>query len=156
MPKKQGKKAGEGAGVKAKPRPTTKKAKPKGAAKKPAKVKAAPKPAAPAFTSVHADLPKREPVWNERRVAVVTAMRELGAMSATTAVTASAIAQAAGIPEAEVFRVKVILDVYRVNELVHNGYAQTVRVQGSRELSYFLTKAGQTTTFPAKSATTEG
>lgn len=116
-------------------------------AKKP-KGKATAKPAV--FKSVHADEPKREVVWSERRVAVVKAMRKLGAVSATTAVTASAIAKAAGIPEDEVFRVKVVLDVYRVTELVHNGFAKSVRPEGSRELAYYLTPKGKATDFPVK------
>jgi hypothetical protein len=100
--------------------------------------------------SVHADLPKREPVWSERRVAVVKGMRKLGAVSESTAKTAIEIAKAAGIDQDDVYRVKVILDVYRTNELVHNGFAKSVRYPGERELRYFLTKKGQTTTFPVK------
>jgi hypothetical protein len=100
--------------------------------------------------SVHADLPKREPVWSERRVAVVKGMRKLGAVSESTAKTAIEIAKAAGIEQDDVYRVKVILDVYRTNELVHNGFAKSVRYPGERELRYFLTKKGQTTTFPVK------
>ena len=103
--------------------------------------------------SVHADEPTREVVWSERRVAVVKAMRKLKAITEASAVTAAAIAKAAGIDEDEVFRVKVILDVYRVNELLHNGYAKSVRPEGSRELHYYLTKTGQATKFPAKQPT---
>lgn len=38
--------------------------------------------------SVNAQEEKREPKWNERRVALVKAMRALGAVNYTTAVTA--------------------------------------------------------------------
>lgn len=100
--------------------------------------------------SVHADEPQREVRWSERRVAVVKAMRQLGAESAETARTAGEVAVAAGIPETEAFRVKVALDVYRTGELLHNGYAKSVRWQGERELRYYLTEKGLTTEFSAK------
>lgn len=46
--------------------------------------------------------------------------------------------------------VKIILDVYRTSELLHNGFAESCRHEGERGLRYFLTKKGQTTTFPVK------
>jgi hypothetical protein len=121
------------------------------ATEKPVKKVAKPKAEKPTvFKSVHADEPKREVVWNERRVAVVKAMRKLGAVSVGTAVTAGAIAKAAGIPDDEVFRVKIVLDVYRTSELTHNGFAKSVRPEGSRELAYYLTAKGKDTDFPVK------
>jgi hypothetical protein len=115
------------------------------------KAKPAAKPATEApLKSVHADEPQREVVWSDRRVAVVKAMRQLDAVSAETARTAGEIAGAAGIPEDEVFRVKTILDVYRTNELLHNGYAKSVRLEGERGLRYYLTPKGETTDFPQK------
>jgi hypothetical protein len=103
--------------------------------------------------SVHADLPTREPKWSDRRKAVVLAMRKLGATGVTTAVPASKIAEVAakhGAPEVadRVDLVKIILDVYRTAELLHNGFAASTRPEGSRELCYYLTKKGQTTKFP--------
>jgi hypothetical protein len=92
----------------------------------------------PVFRSVHADLPQREPVWSERRIAVVTVMRELGAKSEGTAVTAGEIAAKAGIED--VYRVKVHLDIYRQHELTHNSYARTMK--GGRSLKYYLTQKG--------------
>lgn len=105
--------------------------------------------------SVHAGKPQREPNWNARRVAIVKAMRELKATSPTAGRTAAEIAAKAakkGAPELadRVDLVKVVLDVYRTAELVHNGFAASVRLEGERELRYYLTKKGQTTTFPAK------
>lgn len=102
------------------------------------------KTAAVPFRSVNADQPTRPIVWNPRRIAVVVAMRTLHATSPETAKTAGEIAARAGIPTDEVFRVKVILDIYRLNELPHNGYTKSVRPQGSRELHYYLTELGQT------------
>jgi hypothetical protein len=96
------------------------------------------------FQSVHAGEPQRVIVWSDRRIAVVKAMRKLGCKSPETAKTAGEIAKKAGMPDDEVFRVKVILDVYRTNELLHNGYAQSYREEGSRELRYYLTRKGQT------------
>jgi hypothetical protein len=103
--------------------------------------------------SVHADQPVREPNWTPRRVAVVKAMRQLGATSEDKAVTADAIAAKAaklGAPELKdrVDFVKIILDVYRTSELLHNGFAKSTRVEGVRGLSYYLTGKGVKTTFP--------
>lgn len=107
--------------------------------------------------SVNAGLDKREPKWSDRRVALVKAMRALGAVNFTTAVTAEDIAKKMGNVDGikmidRVDLVKIILDVYRTAELLHNGFAESCRHEGERGLRYFLTKKGQTTTFPAKEA----
>jgi hypothetical protein len=109
--------------------------------------------------SVHANEPKREPVWNPRRTAVVKAMRQLGCVDNQTGQTASVIAAKAakmGAPELAgedgPRLVKVILDVYRTNELIHNGFASSYRDGGERELRYFLTARGKKTEFPQKEA----
>lgn len=125
----------------------------KSATKKVVKPKVAKKPEvekSEVFKSVHADEPKREVVWSERRTAIVKAMRKLGAVSVATAATAGAIAKQAGMGEDEVVKVKIVLDVYRTNELIHNGYARSVRAEGTRELHYYLTTKGRETKFPAK------
>ena len=98
--------------------------------------------------SVHAKEPKREPVWNDRRTAIVKAMRTLGAVGKTTARTAGEIAAKAKIKD--VPTVKIVLDVYRTNELLHNGFADSVKHDGERELRYYLTAKGQKTQFPQK------
>lgn len=135
---------------------TTKKA-PKAAGKKAPAVKATKANTAPKSKpmpngeSVHAHLPTREPVWNARRVAVVKALRKLRATSEPSARTAAEIASASGLKDdtkPAIWRVRIVLDVYRATELVHNGFVRTVRE--GRELKYYLTKAGQTTMFPAK------
>ncbi len=100
--------------------------------------------------SVHADIPKREPHWSPRRIAVIKAMRALNATNSAQAVTASEIAKKAGTVEGiklsdRVDFVKIILDIYRTSELLHNGYAKSIRNAGERELRYYLTKKGQTT-----------
>lgn len=115
----------------------------------PQKANTAPKRAPmPNGKSVNASEAQREPVWSDRRVAVVKAMRKLGAVSDSTARTAEEICKSAGMAADDVFRVKVILDVYRTNELLHNGFAASCRHEGERALRYFLTKKGQKTTFP--------
>lgn len=140
-----------------------KKAAKKSAATKPAAKKEAPakpeaKPVKVEGTSVHANEPTREPNWSDRRKAVVLAMRELGGTGITTALTAEAIADKAaklGAPELAtknekgVFYTKIMLDVYRTNELVHNGFVATCKVEGERALRYYLTPKGRTTKFPA-------
>lgn len=131
--------------------------------------KKAPKPASkapkskpmPNGQSVHADQPTREPNWNPRRIAVVKAMRALGAIDASTAVTATEVGKKAGTVEGiklgeRVDLVKIILDVYRTSELLHNGFAASVRHEGERELRYYLTAKGKKTDFPQKAAATNG
>lgn len=105
--------------------------------------------------SVHASEPKREPVWSPRRVAIVKAMRSLNATSAEKARTATEIGTRAGKVDGvdlgkRVDLVKIVLDVYRTAELLHNGFAKSTRLEGDRELRYFLTEKGWTTTFPDK------
>lgn len=132
---------------------------PKGKAPTPkAKANTAPKSKPmPDGKSVHADEPKREPVWNPRRTAVVKAMRQLGCVDNQTGQTATVIAAKAakmGAPELAgedgPRLVKIILDVYRTNELIHNGFASSYRDSGERELRYFLTAKGRKTEFPQK------
>lgn len=114
--------------------------------------------------SVHADEPVREPKWSDRRKNIVLAMRKLGATGVTSAVGADAIADAAaklGSKELKgdkgILLTKIVLDVYRTNELVHNGFALTVKQEGTRALHYYLTQKGRNTKFPeaAKSASKE-
>lgn len=105
--------------------------------------------------SVHHTEPKREPKWNARRIAVVKAMRTLGAVDANNARTAGDIAKKAGSPDGvklseRVDLVKIILDVYRTSELIHNGFAASTREEGERELRYYLTAKGRSTSFPVK------
>jgi predicted transcriptional regulator len=97
--------------------------------------------------SVHADLPQREPRWNPSRLAVVKAMKALGAGDPSSAKTATQISAKCGV---DVKKVKIHLDVYRVTELLHNGYAKSVRTEGSRELSYYLTEKGRKLDVAAK------
>lgn len=127
---------------------------------KPAKANTAPKskPMSNDGRSVHADLPTREPKWNDRRRNVVLAMRNLGATTGKDAATAEMIAKAAGSlkgsPELKgedgPRLVKIILDVYRTAELIHNGFAASTRHEGDRALRYYLTAKGKTTKFPEK------
>lgn len=126
------------------PKPKAGKQKPK-AGKAAKVVKAAGK-----FESVHAEEPTREPKWSLRRVAVVKAMRALGAVDKTTARTAEDIAKKAGTVDGikladRVDLVKIILDVYRTAELLHNGYAASTKYDGERGLRYYLTAKGQKT-----------
>jgi hypothetical protein len=100
--------------------------------------------------SVHATEPKREPKWNPRRIALVKAMRTLGAVDAESARSPEDIAKKMGtvdgIKMAErVDLVKVILDVYRTSELIHNGFAKSCKVEGVRGNCYYLTAKGQST-----------
>lgn len=102
--------------------------------------------------SVKALEPTREPNWTPRRVAVVKAMRAMGATGATGAVTAEDISvkAAKAAPELadRVDLVKIILDVYRTSELLHNGFAKSVKHEGERGLRYYLTAKGMKTEFP--------
>ena len=105
--------------------------------------------------SVHADQPTREPHWSPRRVKLVEAMRKLGAKSETSAVLAEDIAKAMGTVDGvkmidRVDLVKIILDVYRTAELIHNGFAASSKHEGDRVLRYYLTKKGMATKFPVK------
>jgi len=151
--------------------PVVETAEPKAPAKKPAprpharvkapKVKAAKKASKKKSTapkskpmpdgkSVHATEPKREPKWNPRRIALVKAMRTLGAVDAESARSPEDIAKKMstvdGIKMAErVDLVKVILDVYRTSELIHNGFAKSCKVEGVRGNCYYLTAKGQST-----------
>jgi hypothetical protein len=112
--------------------------------KAPKKANTAPKSRPmPNGESVHAGEAKREVRWSDRRIAVVKAMRKLGAVSQESARTAGEIAKKAGIKEDDVAKVKIILDVYRVTELLHNDYAKSYKEEGVRELRYFLTKKGR-------------
>jgi hypothetical protein len=106
-------------------------------------------------TLAHAAEPTREPNWNPRRIAIVKAMRTLKAINPQSARTAGEIAKRAGKVDGvdltgRVDLVKIILDVYRTSELLHNGFASSVRMEGERELRYFLTAKGMKTAFPQK------
>lgn len=118
--------------------------------------------------SVNSNEPQREPVWNDRRKAIVMSLRKLGAVSATSAVTASKIAETAckmkEFPGAKILGDKTDtshgpkglwftkwhLSPSLTNELYHNGFVESTRIEGERELVYFLTSKGKTTKFPAK------
>ncbi len=105
--------------------------------------------------SVHSDEPVREPHWSPRRVALIKAMRALGAVNNGTAVTATEVAKKMGTVDGmkmidRVDIVKIHLDVYRTSELVHNKFAASTKHEGERELRYYLTAKGQKTTFPVK------
>jgi len=152
-----------------KPRPEVKKAvakatRPaKGESKAPASKAPKSKPM-PDGESVHANEPIREPKWSSRRVAIVKAMRNLRAVTESTAKSAAEIAVvAAKMGAAElgdmtdygnrgakgVYLVKCVLDVYRTAELVHNGFVASTKHEGDRELRYYLTDKGRKTTFPS-------
>jgi len=121
-------------------------------AKKPAKAasKPAPKAATPRAPG--------EVRWTPRRIAVVTALRQLGATSAGNAKTAGEIharaVKAKGVPELAdaapyhghgpkgVYLVKVCLDQYKPAELLATGYAASCKLEGERELRYYLTAKG--------------
>lgn len=117
--------------------------------------------------SVNSTEPQREPKWNDRRKAIVMALRKLGATSVTSAVTAEKISETASkmkeFPGAKVLGSKEVnkhhgpkglwytkwhLSYYLPAELTHNGFVASTRNEGSRELVYYLTKKGQTTKFP--------
>lgn len=118
--------------------------------------------------SVNENEPQREPVWNDRRKAIIMALRKLGAVNASSGVVASKIADTASkmkeFPKAKVLGDKTEtshgpkgiwftkwhLSPSLVNELHHNGFVQSTRVEGEREMVYFLTAKGKTTKFPAK------
>jgi len=128
--------------------------KPKAPKKAAKKAKTAPKSKPmPNGKSVHAAEPKREPVWNPRRVAFVKALRTLGATTEQSARTAAEVGAKMGTVggvkmSTRLDLVKIIGDVYRTAELVHNGFVKTVRLEGERELRYYLTAKGTSTTFP--------
>lgn len=132
------------------------KAKPKAKVEKKPAAKTVAKPKAKASTapkskpmsndgkSVHADLPQQEVkfdgVGGERRVAILKAMKALGATGVTTAIPPDKIAAKAKIDDVKV--VKIHLDVYRTGELLHNGYAKSTKSEEVRGNLYYLTAKG--------------
>lgn len=102
--------------------------------------------------SVKSGEPTREPNWSPRRVAIVKAMRALGADGPTSAASAEDIMAKASKAAPEladrVDLVKIVLDVYRTSELLHNGFAKSVKHEGERGLRYYLTAKGMKTEFP--------
>jgi hypothetical protein len=91
---------------------------------------------------MHAERASKPIVWSERRIAVVKAMKQLGAKNASTAVSAEDILKASKLKNVDVKTIKVHLDTYRGAELLAQGYAKSVRHEGQRALSYFLTAKG--------------
>lgn len=85
--------------------------------------------------------------WSDRRIAVVKAMRSLGAVSAAEAVPAGKIVEKAKFDGLDIKTCKIHLDVYRGNELLAHGFAKSIKHEGSRELSYYLTAAGKNIDF---------
>jgi hypothetical protein len=103
--------------------------------------------------SVHADEPVLGVRWTARRVACVKAMRALGATNEAGAVPAEDIAKKMGTVEGikmadRVDLVKIMLDVYRTSELIHNKYAKSTKHEGERSYRYYLTANGVKTAFP--------
>lgn len=94
-----------------------------------------------------ADLASKPIVWNDRRQAVVKAMRKLGAISASTARPAEDIAKKANFKGLDVVKVKLHCDVYRGSELIKQGFANSTREEGSRSLLYYLTAKGKSVKF---------
>ena len=113
----------------------------KKAAKKVAK-KAAKKSTKSDLTAMQkqAEAAKRPIKWSETRVAVVKALRKLGAIDENTARVAGEISAKSGV---DAVKVKIHCDVYRGNELIKHGFVKSVRPDGSRELAYYLTAAGR-------------
>jgi len=113
------------------------------------------------FRSKHADEDQREGgvKMTPRRVALLKAMRMMKAFDETSAVTVAEVAvRAAKIKGGEEFGddseycgrahkgnylASTHLDCYRTAELIHNGLAESCRVEGNKGLSYFLTRKGQ-------------
>lgn len=101
----------------------------------------------------HATEPTREPVWSPKRMAIVKAMRTLGAVSPDTARLNAEICPVASkqsklpLAEIEAF-ICAAFDKSRVNELIHNGFVADTRYEGERRFRYYLTKKGVKTTFP--------
>jgi len=74
----------------------------------------------------------------QRRLAVIKAMRKIGAVSATTAATADLLAEKSGLTRFDVYG-----QLYHANPLQKNGFVKQVQVEGVRGLSYHLTAKGQ-------------
>ena len=91
-----------------------------------------------------AEAAKRPIVWNESRIAVVKAMRKLKATEAGKARSADEISKVSGV---EPKKVKLHCDVYRGNELVQQGFVKSIKLEGERSLSYYLTASGRKTNF---------
>ena len=85
---------------------------------------------------------ERPIVWSDGRVAVVKALRKMKAFNATSGKTAAEIAKASNV---DPVKVKIHCDVYRGGELAHpkRGIIVGVRMEGSRELVYYLTAKGR-------------
>lgn len=99
---------------------------------------------------MHAKAAKRPIVWNERRIAIVKALRSLKAVNGKYAVTADKVSTRAKIKDLTIKEVKRHCDVYRGTELVKHGYVVSTRREDSRELFYYLTDKGAKTDFTNK------
>ena len=87
----------------------------------------------------------KQPIaWSDRRVAIVKALRKLRAFGLDTARTAMEISTSSGV---DTKLVKHHCDVYLGAELVKQGYVESIRNEGVRELSYYLTSKGRETDF---------
>lgn len=110
--------------------------KPKAAAAKPTPKKADTATVAPKGRSVG----ETDKTPAQRRMAVIKAMRGLGAVSATTSVTADRLATKCGMTRFDVYG-----QLYHTNHLQRDGFVKQVQMEGVRGLSYHLTAKGQKT-----------
>lgn len=76
----------------------------------------------------------------ERRLIVVKAMRKLGAVGATSSVTAAILVEKTGLTPYDVYCL-----LYKHYPLQVGGFVKQVQVEGVRGLSYHLTAKGQKT-----------
>ncbi len=80
---------------------------------------------------------KPRTIWNERRIAIVKALKALKAVSGPDAQTAEKVAEKAGVETQDVKHF-----CYKRNELCTQGYTSTASLEGTRLLGYFLTEKG--------------
>lgn len=86
--------------------------------------------------------------WGPKRIAIVRAMRALGAYGLDSARSAEDIAEEAGILRKQ----DVVHYNYKDNELVMYGYVVCLppgTIEGQKGLAYFLTEKGQTCSLPS-------
>lgn len=76
----------------------------------------------------------------QRRLTVIKMMRKVGAISATTSITAEQLASKTGLTKFDVYG-----QLYHANPLQRNGFIKQVQVESVRGLAYHLTAKGQKT-----------
>lgn len=92
----------------------------------------------------HAQMAKKPIAWSENRMNIVKALRKKGATSATKAISAEDIV---AVCKVDLKKVKIHCDAYRGTELVAKGFVSTIKLEGSRSLSYYLTSKGAKSKF---------